>query len=109
MNVQIQPLAEITSRARNALIQEMGVVDTLRFLNQFRVGSCPGTKERDGLGQNIISGNRYATGHEKVSIKGTDIGMSPIITMRYGQPTPGIEKDFGGSSHRGCSPRRYCS
>lgn len=49
MSVYIQPLAEITSRARNALIQELGVVDTLRFLNQFRAGSGDYTTEREQL------------------------------------------------------------
>ena len=49
MSVHIQPVAEITRRARNALIQELGVVDTLRFLNQFRAGSGDYTTERDLL------------------------------------------------------------
>lgn len=49
MSVHIQPLAEITGRARNALIQELGVVDTLRFLNQFRAGSGDYTTEREQL------------------------------------------------------------
>ena len=49
MSFHIQPLAEITSRARNALIQELGVVDTLCFLNQFRVGSGDYTTEREWL------------------------------------------------------------
>jgi hypothetical protein len=49
MSFHIQPLAEITSRARNALIQELGVVNTLRFLNQFRAGSGDYTTEREQL------------------------------------------------------------
>ena len=49
MSFHIQPLKEITSRARNALIQELGVVDTLRFLNQFRAGSGDYTTEREQL------------------------------------------------------------
>jgi hypothetical protein len=49
MSFQIQPLAEITSRARNALIQELGIVNTLRFLNQFRAGSGDYTTEREPL------------------------------------------------------------
>lgn len=49
MSFRIQSLAEITSRARNALIQELGVVDTLRFLNQFRAGSGDYTTEREQL------------------------------------------------------------
>jgi hypothetical protein len=49
MSVQIHPLTEITSRAQNALIRELGVVDTLRFLNQFRAGTGDYTTEREEL------------------------------------------------------------
>jgi hypothetical protein len=49
MSVHFQPLSEITHRAKSALIQELGVVDTLRFLNQFRAGSGDYTAERDQL------------------------------------------------------------
>lgn len=49
MSVHFQPLSEITNRAKNALIQELGVVDTLRFLNQFRAGSGDYMAEREHL------------------------------------------------------------
>ena len=49
MTVHIQPLAEVSTRAKNALIQELGVTDTLRFLNQFRAGSGDYTAERKNL------------------------------------------------------------
>ena len=49
MSIQIQPIARITHRATHALIQELGVVDTIRFLNQFRVGSGNYTAEREQL------------------------------------------------------------
>ena len=49
MSVHFQPLSEITHRAKNALIQELGVVDTLRFLNQFRAGNGDYTVEREQL------------------------------------------------------------
>ena len=49
MSIQIQPIARITHRATHALIQELGVVDTIRFLNQFRVGSGNYTTEREQL------------------------------------------------------------
>lgn len=49
MSVHIQPISELTHRATHALIQELGVVDTIRFLNQFRVGSGNYTVERDQL------------------------------------------------------------
>lgn len=47
MSVQIQPIAELTHRANHALIQELGVVDAMRFLNQFRAGSGDYTAERE--------------------------------------------------------------
>jgi hypothetical protein len=49
MSVHIQPIGELTNRATNALIQELGVIDAMRFLNQFRVGSSDYTTERESL------------------------------------------------------------
>lgn len=46
MNAGIRPLAEVSRQARAILIREMGVVDTLRFLSQFRTGGGDYTKER---------------------------------------------------------------
>jgi hypothetical protein len=46
MSTRVRPLAEINEQATNVLIREMGVVDTLRFLTQFRPGSGDYTKER---------------------------------------------------------------
>lgn len=49
MSVRIEPIFEISQRAKQALIQELGVIDTLRFLNQFRAGSGDYTAERAEL------------------------------------------------------------
>lgn len=49
MSVLIQPLSEISDRARKVLIQELGVIDALRFLNQFRAGHGDYTVEREQL------------------------------------------------------------
>lgn len=49
MTTHVQPISDITQRGTNALIKEIGVVDTIRFLNQFRVGSGNYTMERDKL------------------------------------------------------------
>lgn len=43
------PLAEITHSAIHLLCQEMGVVNTARFLNQFSLGYGNYTAERDQL------------------------------------------------------------
>ena len=47
MSVRFSPLSEITNRTKSVLIQELRVVDTLRFLNQFRTSSGDYTAERE--------------------------------------------------------------
>lgn len=47
MSAVIRPLAEVTAQGTKILVREMGVVDALRFLNQFRPGSGDYTKERE--------------------------------------------------------------
>lgn len=49
MTARIQPISEIDRRAKDALIREVGVIDTIRFLNQFRAGSGDYTVERERL------------------------------------------------------------
>ena len=49
MNVQAKPLSEITRHAIDLLSKEMGIVDTVRFLNQFTTGYGDYTKERQTL------------------------------------------------------------
>ena len=49
MNAHIQPLSEVTQRATSVRIRAIGVVDTIRFLNQFRVGAGNYTAEREHL------------------------------------------------------------
>jgi hypothetical protein len=46
MSKTIRPLAQINQQAQEILIREMGIVDALRFLSQFRTGSGDYTKER---------------------------------------------------------------
>ncbi len=49
MIVHPKPLTEVTERAIRILSREMGVVDTMRFLNQFSAGSGNYTEEREEL------------------------------------------------------------
>lgn len=49
MNIQTKPLSEITRHAIDLLSKEMGIVDTVRFLNQFTTGYGNYTEEREGL------------------------------------------------------------
>ena len=47
MITQMKPVSEISRQATHILFKEMGVVDTIRFLNHFSVGRGDYTKERD--------------------------------------------------------------
>jgi hypothetical protein len=47
MNIQARPVSEISRRAAHILFKEMGVVDTIRFFNQFSLGQGDYTKERE--------------------------------------------------------------
>ena len=46
MNNEFKPLTEITQDALRILYQELGVVNTVRFLNQFMTGLGDYTQER---------------------------------------------------------------
>ena len=49
MNIQSKPLSEITQHALTLLLKEMGIVDTVRCLNQFTTGYGDYTAERETL------------------------------------------------------------
>ena len=49
MIVPTKPLSEVTQQALAVLIKEIGVVNTVRFLNQFTTGYGDYTSERDAL------------------------------------------------------------
>lgn len=49
MNAQLQPMSELTEKATNLLVRELGVVETLRFLNSMRTGGGDYTAERERL------------------------------------------------------------
>ncbi len=46
MNARLDPIAIVTQRATDALVKELGVVDALRFLGQWRSGSGDYTAQR---------------------------------------------------------------
>ncbi len=46
MNAVIKPIALINESATNILIKEMGIIDTIRFINQFNTGHGNYTEER---------------------------------------------------------------
>jgi len=49
MIADTKPLAEITAQALRLLYQQMGVVNTIRFISQFTVGYGNYTEEREKL------------------------------------------------------------
>ena len=49
MVVQTRPLAEITQEAIKVLFQTLGIVNTVRFINQFTTGYGNYTEEREEL------------------------------------------------------------
>ena len=49
MTVMTKPLAEVTQEAIGILCREMGIVNTIRFVNQFIIGYGDYTEEREAL------------------------------------------------------------
>jgi len=49
MNAHLEPISRVTQRATDVLVRELGVVDTIRFLGQFRAGSGNYSADRDDL------------------------------------------------------------
>jgi len=49
MNIQMQPLSEITQEAIAILSKEIGIANTIRFLSQFSTGYGNYTEERNSL------------------------------------------------------------
>jgi hypothetical protein len=47
--IGMKPLAEITQDAIRVLCQELGIVNTIRFVNQFTIGYGNYTEEREEL------------------------------------------------------------
>jgi hypothetical protein len=53
MNLAMKPLSEVTKRAVDVLSKEIGIADTVRFLNQFSAGYGDYTKERGTLFEDL--------------------------------------------------------
>ncbi len=49
MVIETLPLAEINKEALRVLYKEIGIVNTIRFMNQFTTGYGDYTKEREQL------------------------------------------------------------
>lgn len=53
MSIQPKPLSEVTQQAIDVLCKEIGIVNTVRFLNQFTTGYGDYTEERETLQKDI--------------------------------------------------------
>jgi len=49
MTLQLKPLTEITHEAIRVLCKEIGIVNTVRFINQFTTGYGNYTEDREQL------------------------------------------------------------
>jgi hypothetical protein len=53
MAVEMRPLRAVTQEAMAVLSRELGLADTIRFLNQFTLGYGNYTEERKALFENM--------------------------------------------------------
>jgi hypothetical protein len=60
MIAEPRPLAEITQTALKVLYREIGVVNTVRFINQFTTGYGDYTQEREQLYAHLTLDNLVA-------------------------------------------------
>ncbi|MBI3302912.1 MAG: hypothetical protein HYZ72_12675 [Deltaproteobacteria bacterium] len=70
MSVETKPLSKITQQAIELLSREIGIVDTVRFLNQFTTGYGNYTEEREALFADmtldeILSAMKHTHGQRK--------------------------------------------
>jgi hypothetical protein len=49
MNIEMKPMALVNENATKVLVQEIGIVDTIRFINQFSAGYGNYTEERRAM------------------------------------------------------------
>ena len=57
MAIEARPLVEITKEALKVLNKEMGIVDTVRFINQFTTGYGDYTQDREQLFKDLTLDN----------------------------------------------------
>lgn len=69
MIVETRPLTEITQEALRLLYRDLGIVDTIRFLNQFTAGFGDYTTERRALIENQTLDDTLADVHAFQSTK----------------------------------------
>ncbi|WP_295399371.1 hypothetical protein [uncultured Thiocystis sp.] len=89
MTTRIHPISEINQRAKDVWLKEIGVVDTIRFLNQFRVGNGNGngnyTAERDSLFKEMTARQIIAA---LITIPAKPLGGGRLARLAGGTPAP---------------------
>jgi hypothetical protein len=77
MNIQTKPLREVTQHALALLTKELGIVDPMRFLNQFTTGYGDYTAERDALFADVTLDEILAAIKSKPGPEVPNQGMEP--------------------------------
>jgi hypothetical protein len=77
MNLPTKPLSEITQQALALLTKELGIADTVRFLNQFTAGYGDYTTERDALFADLTLDEILAAIRGKPGTEEPNKGMEP--------------------------------
>ena len=72
MSVSNRPLSEVTREAITLLKRELGVVDALRFLSQFRPGSGNYTEDRHALLDDVSLEEIFAEARELEAARAAD-------------------------------------
>ena len=78
MKLPTRPLAEVTERAIGALVRELGVADTARFLQQFATAYGNYTAEREALFGHLSldevierSGRQFTSRRRQICFRGS--------------------------------------
>ena len=74
---RLKPLSEVNYQAIRLLAEQMGVVDTFRFVNQFTTGHGNYTDERDRLVGHLTLDDIVSAIEQKRSQSGGETPESP--------------------------------
>jgi hypothetical protein len=77
MNIETRSLSDITQQALALLAKELGIADTVRFLNQFTAGHGDYTTERDTLFGDLTLDEILAAIRNKSGTEEPNKGMEP--------------------------------
>ena len=78
---ETKPLAQMTHEAIQLLYQKLGIVDTLRFLNQFTIGFGDYPAERDALFDDVSLDDMWARNNLERKKEGNQLLIAPHNQM----------------------------